>query len=73
MGSTSMQIAFEPSNQTIPSSYSEEVILKNKKHLIYAQSYLCLGKSEFVRRYYAALTKVRLNLPCGGVQLEKKD
>ena len=62
MGSTSLQIAFEPhsSNNSIPSNYSEEVTVNGKKYNIYAHSYMCMGRDEFGRRYYAKLAVVSI-------------
>lgn len=68
MGSTSLQIAFEPnpSDNPIPSNYSKEVSINGKAYNIYAHSYLCMGRNEFGRRYYAKLTavskKININL-----------
>ncbi|XP_066936720.1 ectonucleoside triphosphate diphosphohydrolase 1-like [Clytia hemisphaerica] len=72
MGSTSLQVAFEPhSSNSIPSNYSEEVSLNGKSYKIYAHSYMCLGRDEFGRRYYAKLAADKFNNsatimnPCG--------
>ena len=59
IGSTSTQIAFAPSSNTnLPKDYSSEVKINGKDYKIYATSYLCLGKEEFMRRYYAELVRV---------------
>ena len=66
MGSTSLQIAFEPrtSSNPIPSNYSEEVTVNGQKYNIYAHSYMCMGRDEFGRRYYAKLAVVSLIYEC---------
>ena len=62
MGSTSLQIAFEPhsSNKSIQANYSEEVTVNGQKFNIYAHSYMCMGRDEFGRRYYAKLAVVSI-------------
>ena len=61
IGSTSTQIAFAPSSNTnLPNEYSSEVSINGENYKIYATSYLCLGKEEYMRRYYAELVRVSL-------------
>ncbi|XP_065661034.1 ectonucleoside triphosphate diphosphohydrolase 1 isoform X2 [Hydra vulgaris] len=59
MGSTSVQLAFEPqSSETfLPSSHTENVVLKKKSYNLYVYSFLCFGKDEFRRRYIARIIK----------------
>jgi len=58
-----MQIAFVPaSSANVPKDYSSEVNVNGEKYHIYATSYLCLGKEEFRRRYFAKLIEVSTNL-----------
>lgn len=74
VGSTSLQIAFEPSSSSnlIPSNYSEEVSINGKNYKIYVHSYLCMGRTEFGRRFYAKLAMDKfvnnssvISNPCG--------
>ncbi|XP_066910667.1 ectonucleoside triphosphate diphosphohydrolase 3-like [Clytia hemisphaerica] len=71
IGSTSLQIAFAPASGTnLPAAYSSEVDINGGNYKIYATSYLCLGKEEFMRRYYAELVRdanysTTVDNPCG--------
>lgn len=60
LGSTSLQLSFESHTPaTIPSAHKDEVKFQGKKYNIYAQSYLCFGATEFIKKYRAFVIKVR--------------
>lgn len=58
LGSTSLQLSFESHTPaTIPSAHKDEVKFHGKKYNIYAQSYLCFGATEFIKKYRAFVIK----------------
>ena len=64
LGGASVEIAFEPHNETIhhPVEYMSREVLFNNTYNLYARSYLCYGHNEAQSRFLASLVQVRLRL-----------